>query len=160
LAASPSGWFGALAADATKQKPKTKSCILLWMDGGPCQFHTWDVKPGGDYKAIDTTVPGSQISEYLPKMAQQMKNVSIVRSMTTGEAVHDRARILMHTGYKQLASAAYPSLGCLVSHELGKADFELPNFVCVEGGAKGSKYRPGPAYLGPKHAPLMVSDPA
>lgn len=163
LAASPSGWFQSLAADATKQKTK-KSCILLWMNGGPCQFHTWDVKPGGDYKAIDTTVPGIKISEHLPKLAKQMKNMSIIRSMSTGEAVHDRARILMHTGYKQLASAAYPSMGCLVSHELGKADFELPNFVCVNGGVQGNNaaglYRPIPAYLGPKHAPLMINDAA
>src|SRR5262249_11986435 len=116
MGASASGWFGTLAADAAaagRLGTKTKSCILLWMNGGPCQFHTWDVKPGGDYKAIDTAVAGIQISEHLPQLAQQMKHMAILRSMSTGEAIHDRARVLMHTGYKQLASAAYPSMGCL-----------------------------------------------
>jgi uncharacterized protein (DUF1501 family) len=164
LASSASGWFEHFARAAAPHPGRTKSCILLWMNGGPCQFHTFDVKPGGDFKAIDTSVPGIQISEHLPKLAQQMKHMALIRSMSTGEAVHDRARTLMHTGYKQLASAAYPSMGCLVSHELGQPDSELPNFVCIDGGVEGNNaaglYRPIPAYLGPKHAPLMVSDPA
>src|SRR5262245_34958485 len=105
LTGSVSGWFGTLAADAAaaaRVGVKHKSCILLWMNGGPCQFHTFDLKPGGDFKPIDTSVPGIQISEYLPRLAQQMKDMAIIRSMSTNEAVHDRARTLMHTGYKQL----------------------------------------------------------
>jgi hypothetical protein len=166
LTASASGWFEALAADAAvgaKKGVKHRSCILLWMNGGPCQFHTWDLKPGGDYKPISTTVPGVQISEYLPKMAQQMKYTAILRSMSTPEAVHDRARTLMHTGYRQVASVAYPALGCIVSHQLGQPGFDLPNFVCINGGVQGNNagklYRPIPAHLGPRHAPLMVADP-
>src|SRR5262245_33877850 len=161
--ASASGWLPALAADAAKSGAKHKSCILLWMNGGPCQFHTFDVKPGGDFKPIPTAVPGIEVSEHLPRLAQQARHLAILRSMSTGEAVHDRARTLMHTGYRQLASAAYPSLGCLASHELGQPDNEIPNFVCIEGGADGNNaaglYRPTPAHLGPKHAPLMIADP-
>jgi hypothetical protein len=165
LGASASGWFSTFAADVTKAAggKKHKSCILLWMNGGPSQFHTFDVKPGGEFKAIKTAVPGIEISEHLPKLAQQAKEMAILRTMSTGEAVHDRARLLMHTGYKPLPSAPNPSLGCVVSHELGQPGFELPNFVCINGGVEGNNaaglYRPVPAFLGPKHAPLNIADP-
>src|SRR5271170_5933018 len=83
LGASVSGWFGALAgraAEAAKAGAKHKSCILLFMDGGPAQSHTFDVKPGGQYKTIQTSVPGIEISEHLPKLAQQMEHLAILRS--------------------------------------------------------------------------------
>ena len=65
-----SGWFGLLARQAgaaAKQGVKHKSCILLWMAGGPAQSHTFDLKPGGDFKADRLAVPGIQISEHLPE---------------------------------------------------------------------------------------------
>src|SRR5262249_15480787 len=111
-------------------------------------------KDGSEYKAIDTSVAGIQISEYLQKVAQQMEHCAILRSMSTGEASHPRARYLMHTGYRQGAGGTtYPSLGSLVAEELGPPDAELPNFVAI-GGSLGA------GYLGPKHAPLVVNDPA
>src|SRR3954470_8706672 len=93
-ATSASGWFGLLAdraARAASQGTKHKSCILLWMAGGPAQSHTWDLKPGGDYKPIATAVPGVQISEYLPKIAKQMQNLTLLRSMKTGDGNHRTA---------------------------------------------------------------------
>src|SRR5262245_48929467 len=151
LGASVSGWFGTLAGHAAEQAKtgvKHKSCILLWMNGGPAQSHTFDLKDGSEYKAIDTSVPGIQVCEYLPKVAQQMEHLAVLRSMSTGEASHGRARYLMHTGYRQGAGGVvYPALGAIVSNELGQADSELPNYVTV-GGSLGS------GYLGPRHAPL------
>src|SRR5262249_59307298 len=99
LTASASGWFDTFAADAAETTPKHKSCILLWMGGGPAQSHTFDLKDGSEFKAIDTTVPGIKISEYLPKLSQQMEHCAILRSMSTGEGSHGRARYLMHTEY-------------------------------------------------------------
>src|SRR5262249_26987998 len=85
---------------------------------------------------------------------QQMQHCSILRSMSTGEGSHGRARYLMHTGYRQgFGGAAYPSMGSFVSEELGELDSELPNFVSV-----GSTI--GPGYLGPRYAPRVVGDPA
>ena len=151
------GWFSTLAAGAAEAAKATgqkhKSCIMLYMSGGPAQSHTFDLKSGSEYKAIDTAVPGIQISEYLPKIAQQMESCAILRGMSTGEASHPRGRYLMHTGWRQgQGGATYPSLGALVSHELGSIESELPNFVSV-GGTFGA------GYLGPKHAPLIVNDP-
>jgi hypothetical protein len=158
LATSVSGWFDTLAsqaAEAAKQQGvKHKSCILLWMNGGPAQSHTFDLKEGGEYKAIDTAAPGVKISEYLPNLAKQFASCTILRSMSTGEGSHGRARYLMHTGYRQgFGGTAYPSMGSFVAEELGDLDSELPNFVSVGGTI-------GPGYLGPKYAPLIVGDPS
>jgi hypothetical protein len=155
LGASTSGWFGLLAdraAAAASQGVKHKSCILLWMAGGPAQSHTFDVKPGGDFASIDTAVPGIRISEHLPKVAAQMKELVLLRGMKTGDGNHQTATYLMHTGFRKgTGGVVHPSLGAMVAADLGKPDFELPNFVAV-GNSLGS------GYLGPKYAPLIVRD--
>src|SRR5215472_3951455 len=73
---SMSGWLNVLAARAAQSGAKHKACILLWMDGGPSHKDTFDLKPGtkdaGEFKPIDTIVPGIQISEHLPKIGQIM----------------------------------------------------------------------------------------
>jgi uncharacterized protein (DUF1501 family) len=157
LGTSISGWFGVLAsraAEAVQEGKKHKSCILLYMNGGPAQSHTFDLKGGSEYKAIKTTVPGIEISEHLPKIAEQMQNLTILRSMSTGDGNHQTARYLMHTGYRAGAGGTtYPSLGSIVSAELGHSDAVLPNFVSVGGNGMS------PGYLGPKHAALNVTDP-
>jgi hypothetical protein len=157
LGGSASGWFGLLADRAARAAsqgaPKTRSCILLWMAGGPSQAHTFDLKPGGDYKPIPTAVPGIQVSEYLPKIAQQMKDLTLLRSMKTSDGNHRTATYLMHTGFRQGSGGGmvHPSLGAIVAADLGRPEFELPNYVAV-GNAMG------PGYLGPKYAPLIVND--
>src|SRR5688572_3855894 len=102
--ASMSGWLDVLAARAAGQAAngrKHKSCILLWMDGGPTHKDTFDLKPGtkdgGDFKPIPTSVPGIEISEHFPKLAEQMHHGAIVRSMSTGEGAHGRAKYYLHT---------------------------------------------------------------
>src|SRR5581483_2814551 len=76
--ASLSGWLPVLASHAAETGAKHKSCILLWMEGGPTHKDTFDLKPGtkdgGEFKPIDTSVPGIQISEHLPKVAQVMQH--------------------------------------------------------------------------------------
>jgi uncharacterized protein (DUF1501 family) len=154
LGTSASGWFASLARAAESTGQRHKSCILLWMNGGPAQSHTFDLKDGSEYQPIATAVPGIQISEYLPGIAKQMPHLALLRGMSTGEASHGRARYLMHTGFRQGAGGVtHPSLGSIVSSEVGSPDAELPNYVAV-GGSLGS------GYLGPRHAPLNVADPA
>src|SRR5262249_37030992 len=90
-----SGGVGGPAAGAGKDPRRRKSCILLWMSGGPSQTDTFDPKPGhpngGEFKAIETAVPGIMISKHLPKLAKQMKDIAIIRSMSTREGDHGRA---------------------------------------------------------------------
>src|SRR6476620_8738237 len=131
---SLSGWLGRLAAAAPDGK-RPKSCILLWMAGGPSHIDTFDPKPDapssvrGEFKPIDTSVAGIQISEHFPLLATRMKHAAILRGMSTLESDHQLATYHLHTGYQQRAGGiAFPSLGAIASHELGKQDFPLPNF--------------------------------
>jgi hypothetical protein len=155
---SLSGWLPVLAARAAETGVKHKACILLWMEGGPSHKDTFDMKPGtangGEFKPIPTSVPGIQVSEHLPKFARQMQHAAIVRGMSTTEGAHERARVYMHTGYKPgVGGLVYPSMGAIVSSELGREDAALPNFVAI-----GRGY--GAGFLGPHHQPLIVTDAA
>src|SRR5262245_66089954 len=157
-----SGWMGRMAAYAAEQ-PRAKSCILLWMSGGPSHLDTFDLKPEasdkirGEFRPIDTTVPGIQISEHFPKFARLTQHAAILRGMRTVESDHQLASYHVHTGYqKRAGGVAYPSLGATVSRELGQQDFPLPNFVCIGGGPRQAT-RSG--FHGPDHQPLDILHP-
>ena len=161
---STSGWIETLAASTAKDPKRQKACILLWMTGGPSQTDTFDPKPGhphgGEFKAIETAVPGIVISEHLPKLAKQMKEMAIIRSMSTKEGDHGRATFNLRTGYQQSGPIRYPTLGSLVAKEIGDDDAELPNFVSI---APVRAFNPGafgPGFLGPQYAPLVVGERA
>ncbi len=161
---SMSGLLGklAVAAEESKTKPK-RSCILLWMNGGPSTIDLWDLKVGhengGPYKEVNTTAPGLKISEHLPKIAMHGEQLAILRGMTTKEGDHARGTYLMRTG--QLPGAAgiqYPSIGSLVSKELGDPKAELPNFLSIAPQRFFAQEAVGPGFLGPVHAPLIVGE--
>jgi hypothetical protein len=159
LGVSCSGWLPRLAQAADGKPPK--ACILLWMSGGPSQTDTFDLKVkhanGGPSKEIQTAVPGIRISEHLPGVARQMNDVAIIRSMTTREGDHGRGTDLMLTGFRPgTGGVQYPTLGSLVSKEIGPADNELPNFVSISE-FRFSPNAASPGYLGPHYAPLVVS---
>ena len=163
LGVGVSGWFRqlALAAEATKTKPK-KSCILLWMNGGPSTIDLWDLKPGhengGPFKEIEAA-PGLKISEHLPKLARHGKSIAVLRGMSTKEGDHARGTYLMRTGQLPgFAGIQYPSIGSLVSKELGDAKAELPNFISIAPQRFFAQEAFGPGFLGPNYAPLVVAD--
>src|SRR5271154_6387730 len=87
LGFSASNWLNVLAARASETRQQTKSCILLWMAGGPSHKDTFDLRPGteqgGPYRQIQTAVPGIQISEHFPQFAQLTNHAAIIRSMST-----------------------------------------------------------------------------
>lgn len=155
--ASVSGWFGSLAAAAQKHPERKRSCILLWMPGGPSQLDTWDPKPGhangGPFKAIQTSAPGVMISEHLPGLAKQMNHAAVIRSMSTKEGDHNRATSLMQTGYLPQGPIRYPCFGSLFSKELVDPHSEMPGFVSI---APATFFRTGPGFLGPQYAPMIV----
>ena len=164
--ASASGWLPVLAqqaALAAEKGTRSKACILLWMSGGPSHLDTFDLKPGtpegGEFRPITTSVPGVQISEHFPKLADLMQDAAIIRSMSTGEADHGRAGILMHTGRPPTTGGLkHPNLGAIVSAELGRPGFLLPNFVVC---GQGNRVEPSSSgFLGPQHRGLVISDPA
>src|SRR3982074_1751862 len=85
-------WSDYLGAFAAELKKQDRACILLWMAGGPSQFETFDPKPGaatqGPTRAIATSAPGIQIAEHWTDMARVMKDVAVIRSMTSKEGNH------------------------------------------------------------------------
>ena len=133
------------------------------MPGGPSQTDTFDLKPehknGGPIKEIATSVPGIQISEHLPKLAQCMDHLAIIRSMSTKEGDHARATYFLRTGYLPNGPIQYPALGAALGKEMGSDTAELPNFVSIapQTGLSPAAYSAG--FLGSRYAPLVVGSP-
>ena len=138
---------------------RPKNVILLWLDGGPSQLETFDPHPGGriggDTRAIDTTVKGLQISDLLPRTAQQMHLVSLVRSVTSKEGDHARAFYNVSTGFRPDPTLKHPSIGAIVCHADDRGA-DIPRHVSIVPG-------PWPArggYLGAAYDAFKIHDPA
>lgn len=160
--ASSSGWMEALANETANHPQRRRACILLWMNGGPSQMDTFDLKPGhangGPIQEIQTSVPGIRISEHLPRVARNMQDMALLRTMTSREGDHARGTFLMRTGYLPQGAIQFPSIGSLISKELGSADAPLPNFVSISPYRQFSPAAYGSGFLGPQYAPLLVGD--
>jgi hypothetical protein len=136
-----------LKANAADLKKRRKSAILLWMSGGPSSMDIWDLKPGaatgGPFRPIRTS-GDVEICEHMPETAKVMHHLSVVRSMSTREADHNRGRYYMHTGYVPNPNIEHPSYGSVIAHETidQRPDLEIPPFVSVGGASEG------PGFLG------------
>ena len=154
------GWKDAVALHADELRQRGLACILLFMRGGPSQFETFDPKPGtpngGPTEAIATAVSGIRVAASWPRVAAAMKDIALIRSMTNKEGEHQRAAYQLHTGYAPTGSVKYPSLGSIVAHELGQAEFDLPHYVHVGGRLATA----GAGFLGMRVAPFLVPNPA
>jgi hypothetical protein len=155
--AAPALMMGqSIKANAAELTKRRKSCIMLWMGGGPSTMDIWDLKPGsatgGPFRPI-STAGDLQICEHMPQTAKIMDNLSVVRSMSTREADHGRGRYYMHTGYVPNPNIEHPSYGAVVSHETidQRPGLEVPPFVSVGGGSVG------PGFLGMGWAPFSVN---
>jgi hypothetical protein len=164
LGCSSSGWLESMAnaAAASPTRRRKRSCILLWMSGGPSHLDTFDLKPGhangGPFKEIATAVPGIKISEHLPKIARHMNKMALIRSMSTKEADHGRATYQMRTGHIPGGPVKYPTMGSVFSKELEQPGAELPNFVSIAPFRFFSPAAYGPGFLGPRYAPLVIGE--
>jgi hypothetical protein len=161
---SMSGWLETIARAAIDDKGRQRSCILLWMNGGPSQMDTWDLKPGtrngGSFKETATNVPGIKISEHLPKLAKWADRMAIVRSITAKEGDHGRATFYVRSGYVPQGPIHFPTLGSLISKELGRPDAQLPNFVSIAPNRVLSPASYTAGYLGSRYSPFIVGERA
>jgi hypothetical protein len=143
---------------------RKRSCILLWMNGGPSHLDTFDLKPGhangGPFQETATNVPGTKISEHLPRVARHADHLAIIRSMATKEADHGRATYQMRTGHLPGGPIPYPTLGSLFGKELEQPGAELPSFVSIAPYRSLSPAAFQPGFLGPQYAPLIVGENA
>jgi hypothetical protein len=153
------GFKDTLTLHAAEMRKQGLACILLFMRGGPSQFETFDPKPGttngGPTKAISSAVPGIQVAEHWSNVAKEMRNITLVRSMTNKEGEHQRATYQLHTGYIPAGGIKHPSIGAIVASEIGPKEFDLPHFVSV--GRGGAPI--GSGFLGMHFAPFVVADP-
>ncbi|MBL8822586.1 MAG: DUF1501 domain-containing protein [Planctomycetia bacterium] len=159
------------------RKP-AKACILLFMWGGPAQQDTWDPKPmapaeyRGEFKPIRTSVPGIQICEHLPRLAQRMDKLAVIRSMTHGDVNHTTATHELLTGYplpKQGATLHedWPNIGSVLSR-MGKGKKPLPAFVSMMPKVAGEgaprfveeSHGQGAGWLGPVYQPMRIDSDA
>jgi hypothetical protein len=158
------GWKEAVAVRAEELRKRGMACILLFMNGGPSQFETFDPKPGtetgGPTKDVATAAAGVRIAEGWKNLAGMMKDVAVIRSMTSKEGAHPRAQYQLHTGYLPSGNVKYPTLGSVVANELGKDRGDLPAFVSIGGGGPFSAATTiGPGFLGMSVAPFLVANP-
>ncbi len=124
-----------------------ESVILIWQGGGPSHIDTFDPKPEaaaeirGTFDAIDTAAPGIQLSEHLPRIAGQMDKISLIRSITTNEAAHERGTHYMLTGFTPLPGFAVPGYGAVTAKFKGPKS-ALPPYIAIpnqlgDGGGAG-----------------------
>jgi hypothetical protein len=108
---------------------------------------------GGEFRPIATSVDGLQISEHLPKLAERMKHLALIRSLTAKEGNHDRARHLMHTGYAPAGGADHPAFGSIVAESRSGAAHGLPGYVAIGGPGEDA------GFLSKAYSPFPVKNP-
>jgi len=161
--AGVAGGLGALAqsASANQLAKDQKRVIVVNMAGGLSQLESWDPKPGtntgGPFRAIPTSVEGIHICELLPKTAQQMHHLAIVRSINTHENDHGKGNYAMFTGRRRTPAADYPRIGAVAAKALAPATASLPGHIVISPGGSGGRGSDS-AYLGPKYSSISLGN--
>jgi hypothetical protein len=113
-----------------------QSVINIFLPGGMAHQESFDPKPfapaeyRGPFGGINTALKGVQFSQNLKELAKVADKMTVIRSMAHGEAAHERGTHNMFTGYRPSPAVEYPSIGSVISHELGPRE-SLPPYVCV-----------------------------
>jgi hypothetical protein len=152
------------ALAAGKASPGKVNCILLWLDGGPSHFETFDPKPDaptevrGEFKPIKTAVPGTYFSEVIPKLASAADRFTVIRSVCHKDPNHGGGNHYMMTGAPTPVPVGcgafvtfHPSYGSVVSWKRGLRD-GLPAYMTTPEMSRSG----GPNFLGAQHAPFVI----
>ncbi len=158
--------FKLQAASADKPAPgsaRAQSIINIYLPGGMAAQETFDpkllapIEYRGPLGTVKTKLDGVQFSEVMKHTAKVADKITVVRSMTHGEADHDRGTHNMFTGYRPSPALQFPSFGSVISHELGSRN-DLPAYVCVP--SLPSQFA-GTGYLGSAYGAFTLgADPA
>jgi len=143
------------------KKAKAQSCIMVWLEGGPSQVDTWDPKTNSNFKPISTKVPGIQVSELLPQVSKYVDELALIRSVHTEENNHAQGTYYAMTGHRPTAAMQFPSLGTIVTKELGSRNSVPANVLVPETWKTNAygEYLKG-AFLDPAYNPMVVPDPS
>lgn len=161
LGLSLSEVLSAAAAANAPAAGKAKAVILFWLEGGPSHVDTWDPKPNSSFKPISTNVAGIQVSELLPKLSKHMDKFALVRSMHTRGTDHPQATHYAITGHEINPAMQFPSLGSIVTKELGPRN-AVPPHVLVPKWDRNRQYEEyfRAAFLGGDYDPMCIPDPS
>jgi hypothetical protein len=150
-------------ADVGSFNPIADSIIHIYLPGGMAQHESWDPKPfaspdyRGPYTPIKTSIPGEYVGEKFQNIAKIMDKLTVIRSMTHGEAAHERGTHNMFTGYRPSPAIKFPSFGSIISHEMGTRN-NLPPYVAVPNMIAPDQ---GTGYMSSAYGPFALgSDPA
>jgi hypothetical protein len=158
---TPVGHLLARAAEASgRTHSPARSIILLWLAGGPSQLETFDPHPGSDIAggtgAIGTAVKEIQLAPGLERVAAEMGDIALVRSMVSKEGDHERGTYTLKTGFRPDPTILHPSIGAVCCHELPAAGTDIPRHVSILPGqwpARGG-------FLGAQYDAFLTGDPA
>jgi hypothetical protein len=163
LGLSLDGYLRQRASAAPGKEPAAHSLIHIFLPGGMAHQESFDPKPNapleyrGDMKVVQTKLDGVFFNECLAKTGKVADKITVCRSMTHGEAAHERGTHNMFTGWRPSPAVVYPSMGSIVSHELGVRN-NLPPYVCIPNQPTNFA---GSGYLSSSFAPFSLgSDPA
>jgi hypothetical protein len=144
---------------------RAKSIILVYLGGGLSHHDSFDLKPGaseeirGKYKPIPSNVPGLQVGELLPKMAQTMDKVCLVRSGSHENDHHETATNWVLSGRFGSPFGDYPSMGAVVAHETGFSGL-LPPYVAIPKNPSFSWELGKSSWLGGRYESFKGGDPS
>ncbi len=150
------------AASSLPTHGKAAACIFLWLGGGAAHIDTFDPKVRGDgkfkagsyYDSIETAIPGVRVCEHLKRTAPLLDRCIPIRTLQHDIiSEHAAAANLVHTGRKPSGTIIYPSIGSIVSHELGTKSEQLPAYVVM--GYPNITRDPG--FLGAKHGYIYLT---
>ena len=150
-----------LSAVEPQTPVRARSCILIWLDGGPSHLETFDPKPDapaevrGPLGTIATAIPGVRLNECLPNTAALLNRIAIIRSMTSPLGEHNFGTHYLMTGYKPTPVLEYPAYGAVVSH-LQRESSVLPSNIAVPNFRVGGSQLTGGGYLPPTTRPFSV----
>jgi len=154
-------WFQARAQEIQAGHQRARSCILLWLDGGPSHLETFDLKPDaprevrGPFEAIESSVSGIHLSELLPRTAQSAHMLAILRSLTSPLGEHGLANQYLLTGYKPSPVLRYPAFGSVLHAVHSKSGALPPNIAIPEARSGGA------GFLGQELEPFVTGgDPS
>jgi len=153
------------AKPARGKSAKAVNCIMIWLDGGPSHYETFDPKPDapseirGEFKSIPTTVPGVHFSEVVPKLAKTFDKFTVVRSIAHKDNNHGSGNHYLMTGSPTPVPVGcgafvtfHPSFGSMVSYSRGVRG-GLPAYMVAPSNPRSG----GPNFLGGQHAPFAIS---
>ena len=150
-----------LSARAAERRggDRDKSLVVLWMQGGMSQLESFDPHPGtpigGPTRAVPTSIPGVEFADLLPRSAEHVHKLNVIRSMTSAEGDHERATYFLKTGFRPDPTVTHPAAGAVAAHACPPAGLAIPPHVALNPG----QWPPRGGYLGAKWDGFQVHDP-